>query len=48
MGNDNLKQEKQCAIHDVINSFNTFIATVIGGTIGLTVGIIGIVILNCL
>ncbi len=43
-----MKNEKQPAIEDVINSFNTFLATVIGGTIGLTFGVIGIVILNFL
>jgi hypothetical protein len=45
---ENTKNEQQCDIHDVINSFNTFIATVIGGTIGLTIGIVGMVILNYL
>jgi hypothetical protein len=48
MKTDNLKNEQQCVIHDVINSFNTFIATVIGGTIGLIIGIIGMVMLNYL
>ena len=42
-----MKNEK-LNISVVINSFNTFIATVIGGTIGLSIGIIGMIILNCL
>ena len=40
--------EAQFALQNVIGSFNTLIATVIGGVIGLTIGIVGIFILNCL
>ena len=40
--------EAQCVIENVIGSFNTLISTVIGGSIGLCIGLIGIVFLNCL
>lgn len=39
--------EAQFALQNVIGSFNALIATVIGGTIGLSIGIVGIFILNC-
>tara|TARA_R110000796_G_scaffold184062_1_gene300647 strand:+ start:3566 stop:3718 length:153 start_codon:yes stop_codon:yes gene_type:complete len=42
------KEQKALDIADVISSFNTLIATVIGGTIGLLIGAGGVFILNCL